>query len=360
MLAGRQAVARSAHVEAVSHLERGLQQPAPAAPGRGDGRSAARVSGDARPVADPDARARARQRVEAVYGEAVELCERVEPSLDHVAAFWGWWRISPGIHAQLERAERLFGLAERLADPGVLLQAHHCLWATRFNLGDFAGLLAPHRGRAEALRRGRLPRAGRLLRRARRPGLRQRRGGARALASGLARAGAALSASTRSNWSERLGHAGSQLHALDIAVTFRRYRREPEAAREPGPAHDRPRPRARARRPSGQGPAVSRLDRRRCRRARAGHRHDRGGLRDRARVRHARGFLDLLRHPGRDAGRRRAQPGQRWTRSSARSPKPRSAPGRSGCPSCIGAAARCCWHCRHRAPTRPRPASARR
>ena len=33
------------------------------------------------------------------------------------------------------------------------------------------------------------------------------------------------------DWSERLGHAGSQLHALDIAVTFRRYRREPEAAR---------------------------------------------------------------------------------------------------------------------------------
>ena len=34
------------------------------------------------------------------------------------------------------------------------------------------------------------------------------------------------------NWSERLGHAGSRLHALDIAVTFRRYRREPEPARE--------------------------------------------------------------------------------------------------------------------------------
>ncbi len=138
MLAGRQAVTRSAHVEAVSHLERGLQHvrqlPQEAAT---DGRrleylvtlgpSLILTQGPGAP------------RVEAIYGEAVELCERVEPSLDHVAAFWGWWRISPGIHAQLDRAERLFALAERLADPGVLLQAHHCLWATRFDLGDFQG-----------------------------------------------------------------------------------------------------------------------------------------------------------------------------------------------------------------------------
>jgi predicted ATPase len=32
-------------------------------------------------------------------------------------------------------------------------------------------------------------------------------------------------------WGELLDHAGSLLHALDIAVTFRRYRREPDAAR---------------------------------------------------------------------------------------------------------------------------------
>ena len=192
MLAGRQAVAPLGPCRGGEPPRARAAAHAPAAPGSGDGRSAARVSGDARPVADPDARGRAPSESRRSTARRSQLCERVEPSLDHVAAFWGWWRISPGIHAQLERAERLYALAERLADPGVLLQAHHCLWATRFNLGDFAGLLAAYRGRAEALRRGRLSRARRLLRRARRPGLRQRRGGARALASGHRRSGAAL------------------------------------------------------------------------------------------------------------------------------------------------------------------------
>ena len=169
------------------------------------------------------------QRVEAVYGEAVQLCERVEPSPDHVAAFWGWWRISPGIHAQLERAERLYALAKRLADPGVLLQAHHCLWATRFNLSDFAGSWrhieaglklydeGDYRGQADFF------------------------GGHDARVCGSGEAALVLwhlgspeqalrYCLDALNWSEQLGHAGSRLHALDIAVTFRRYRREPEAA----------------------------------------------------------------------------------------------------------------------------------
>ena len=228
--AGRIAVARSANVEAVSHLERGLQSlrslPRDTAT---DGRELGYLV-----TLGPSlilSQGPGAQRVEAVYRQAVELCERVEPSSDHVAALWGWWRISPGIHAQLERAERLFGLAQRLGDPGVLLQAHHCLWATRFNLSDLkdswrhiqAGLKlyeqGDYRGQADFF------------------------GGhdARVCGSGeaalvlwhLGSAEQALRYCLDAlSWSERLGHAGSRLHALDIAVTFRRYRREPEAARK--------------------------------------------------------------------------------------------------------------------------------
>lgn len=230
MHAGRNAVARSANVEAVSHLERGLQSL------RNLPRDA---TTDSRELVylvtlgpslilshGPGA-----QRVEAVYRQAVELCERVEPSPDHVAALWGWWRISPGIHAQLERAERLFGLAQRLDDDGVRLQAHHCLWATRFNLGDFrnswrhiqAGLKLYEQGdyRDQADFFG---------------GHDARVCGSGEAALVLWHLGSAEQALRHCldalNWSERLGHAGSQLHALDIAVTFRRYRREPEAARK--------------------------------------------------------------------------------------------------------------------------------
>jgi class 3 adenylate cyclase/predicted ATPase len=228
--AGRIAVARSANVEAVSHLERGLQSlrslPRDDATDRRELGYLVTLGPSLILSQGPGA-----QRVEMVYRQAVELCERVEPSSDHVAALWGWWRISPGIHAQLERAERLFGLAQRLGDPGVLLQAHHCLWATRFNLSDLqdswrhiqAGLKlyeqGDYRGQADFF------------------------GGhdARVCGSGeaalvlwhLGSAEQALRYCLDAlSWSERLGHAGSRLHALDIAVTFRRYRREPEAARK--------------------------------------------------------------------------------------------------------------------------------
>ena len=106
MEAGRIAVARSANVEAVSHLERGLQSlrnlPRDAATDSQELGFLVTLGPSLILSQGPGA-----QRVEAVYRQAIDLCERVEPSPDHVAAFWGWWRISPGIHAQLERAERL-------------------------------------------------------------------------------------------------------------------------------------------------------------------------------------------------------------------------------------------------------------
>ena len=261
---------------------------------------------------------------------------------------------------KLDRAERLFALAERLADPGVLLQAHHCLWATRFDLGDFQGSWQHIEAGLKLYGEGDYSAHADFF------------GGHDARVCGSGEAALVfwhLGQPERAlrfcldalEWSERLGHAGSQLHALDIAVTFRRYRREPEAARDPGAAHDRARPRARARRSSGQGPAVSRLDRRRRRASTSeGIAMIEEAFAIERDVRHARRFPDLLRHPGRDAGRGRPQPGPRWTKSSGPSPNPRSAPGRSGCPSCTGAAARCCWRCRRRAPTRRRLASARR
>ena len=239
--------------------------------------------------------------------EAVELCERVEPSPDHVAAFWGWWRISPGIHAQLERAERLFGLAQRLDDDGVLLQAHHCLWATRFNLGDFRDSWRHIQAGLKLYDAGRLSRPGGFLRRPRRPGLRQRRGGAGPLASRARRSRPCATVSTPSNWSERLGHAGSRLHALDIAVTFRRYRREPEAARELaqrmidlGLERGLADHQAKGRLYLGWAIAASGEREQGIAMMTEAFAIERG-------LGHARGFLDLLRHAGRMPGGRRAR-----------------------------------------------------
>ena len=230
MEAGRIAVTRSANVEAVSHLERGLQSlrnlPRDAMT---DGRELGFLV-----TLGPSlilSQGPGAQRVEAVYRQAIELCERVEPSADHVAAFWGWWRVSPGIHAQLERAERLYGLAQRLGDSGVLLQAHHCLWATRFNLSDLQGSWRHIQEGLKLYDEGDYRHHADFF------------GGHDAHVCGSGEAALVLwhlgspeqalrHCLDALNWSERLGHAGSRLHALDIAATFRRYRREPAAARE--------------------------------------------------------------------------------------------------------------------------------
>ena len=227
--AGRQAIRRSANVEAVSHLEHGLA--AVRALPEGAATAARRLEhlvtlgppllmtrGPGAPV------------VEQIYGEALDLCEQVPPTLDHVAAFWGWWRISQGNAAMLERAERLLSTAERLAAPPMLLQAHHCLWATRFNLGDLEGSWRHIEAGLALYRQGDYSAHADYF------------GGhdARVCGSGeaalvrwhLGEPERALRFSLDAlEWAERLGHAGSRLHALDIAVTFRRYRREPEPAR---------------------------------------------------------------------------------------------------------------------------------
>lgn len=133
--AGQQAAARSANREAVSHLTHGLADLAtlPATAERDCRELALRVAlGPALLTTEgPGA-----PEVSAVYTHALALCDRLPDSPDHFAACWGWWRISPDFAVMRERADKLQALAENLRDPGLRLQAHHCQWATLFNLGD--------------------------------------------------------------------------------------------------------------------------------------------------------------------------------------------------------------------------------
>ena len=70
-----------------------------------------------------------------LYSRALELCEGTPASNHHFAAHWGWWRASMDHHMGRERADKLLGLAQNLAEPVLLLQAHHCQWATLYMLG---------------------------------------------------------------------------------------------------------------------------------------------------------------------------------------------------------------------------------
>ena len=133
--AGRAAAARSALYEARHDLERG-RRIAAQAPQRSDiietrlefasllGPVLFALSGPGAPES------------RAVYSEAIELAEAAPESAPHFAVLWGWWRLSRDFRSKHDRAAMLLGFAERRRDPEILLQAHHCNWASAFHAGE--------------------------------------------------------------------------------------------------------------------------------------------------------------------------------------------------------------------------------
>jgi predicted ATPase/class 3 adenylate cyclase len=79
--------------------------------------------------------------VRRLYERGLELCERLPHSRAHFTVLWGWWFIAPNFKVMRERADRLLALTRTIADPELELQAHHCQWATLFNLGKHAACL---------------------------------------------------------------------------------------------------------------------------------------------------------------------------------------------------------------------------
>ncbi len=72
-----------------------------------------------------------------LYHTAYELCQKLPEDTTHFPIYWGWWRISPDFNAHRERAAALLARARARNNPELLLQAHHCTWATHLHLGDF-------------------------------------------------------------------------------------------------------------------------------------------------------------------------------------------------------------------------------
>ena len=133
--AGHRAAERSANAEAVGHLRKGLEVVAKIAD-KSKGQQCELdflVALGAPLIAT---KGPGNSEVEKVYRRALKLCERLPLSENHFKAHWGWWRVSMDLHIGRERADKLLELARALKDSGLLLQAHHCLWATTFHLGD--------------------------------------------------------------------------------------------------------------------------------------------------------------------------------------------------------------------------------
>jgi class 3 adenylate cyclase/predicted ATPase len=136
--AGQRATQRSANVEAMNHLTKGLEVL----------------------MTLPDTLERARQELdlqitlgpvlmavqgftspgtERAWARARELCQQVGETSQLFPVLYGLWRfymLRAELQTSRELGEQLFSLAQRVQDPGLLLEAHRVLGSTMFWLGE--------------------------------------------------------------------------------------------------------------------------------------------------------------------------------------------------------------------------------
>jgi len=138
--AGKRAVQRSANVEAINHLTRGLDllKTLPDSPEHARQELAFLI---ALGVPLRAIKGFAAPEVGKAYARALELCQREGQTSQLVPVLRGLWEFHE-LRAEYEKArelgEELVTLAGRLQDPGALLVAHDVMGDTLFWLGEFA------------------------------------------------------------------------------------------------------------------------------------------------------------------------------------------------------------------------------
>ena len=136
--AGRRALEHSAFPAAIAQLTKGLNllKTLPNTPQRGRHELAVQLAVG---PALMSTKGWAAPEVEQAYLRARELALHVGQPAELFAALWGLWLFNH-TSGRLETAKNLTAeiltLADREADPGLLLQAHHAAWTTEFFSGD--------------------------------------------------------------------------------------------------------------------------------------------------------------------------------------------------------------------------------
>ena len=162
---------------------------------------------------------------QAVYDAALALCRELPEDASHFPIYWGLWRISRDTATLEARAATLLQQARSHGDPGLLLEAHHCAWATSYHTGDFraccdhveAGLAIyqsgdfAHHARLYANHDSKVCAHGELAQ------VYWMRGKLRSAAEQEAQSLA---------HAEQGGHLGSRMHAMGMRLLHRVYRRE--------------------------------------------------------------------------------------------------------------------------------------
>jgi predicted ATPase len=235
--AGEHSNARSAYLEAVAHLTKGLEvlQTLPNTLEHLQQELGLQLTlGPALVVI----RGPASPAVEQAYARAQELCQQLGETPQLFPVLWGLWRLYHS-RGEYQRAralgEQLLALAQQLHDAALLLEAHHALWATLFHTGEFASTRG-HLEQGRALYDPQQHRAHALLYGGHDPGV------------------CCLSHAAWSLWilgypdqalqsmrealtlAHTLAHPFSLANALRFATTLHQCRREPQAAHARGEA----------------------------------------------------------------------------------------------------------------------------
>src|SRR5262245_12265867 len=138
--AGQRASARSAHVEAISHLTKGLEvlKALPDTPERAQRELDLQIALGLALIAT---KGQAAPEVGHVYNRARELCQQTREAPQLFRVLWGLWHFHVvGAELQTVRklSEELLTLAQHIQDPMYLLGAHWTLGGALFCLGGFA------------------------------------------------------------------------------------------------------------------------------------------------------------------------------------------------------------------------------
>jgi class 3 adenylate cyclase/predicted ATPase len=136
--AGQRAIERSANVEAVSHLTKGLEllTALPDSVGRAQQELALHIALGPALMAT---KGYAAPEVERAYARARELCQQVGEPSTRFPALLGlsmFYLIRGDFQTAYELGEQLLGLAQREQDSALLVEAHYVLGTTLFHLGE--------------------------------------------------------------------------------------------------------------------------------------------------------------------------------------------------------------------------------
>jgi len=142
--AGQRAIQRSAHLEAIGHLAKGLEILAtlPDTPERAQQELVMQITlGPVLLVT----KGYAAPEVLQAYARARELCQQVGESTQFFLVLRGLWSFylhRVELQTARELGEQLLTLAQHIGDPALLLEAHHALGSTCNYLGEFAAAQA--------------------------------------------------------------------------------------------------------------------------------------------------------------------------------------------------------------------------